>query len=70
MCRYCEVEIEQDYYNQPPINRGFSICESGNSDCYITAEDNEYYIHLLCSPFDGDYSEPISYCPFCGRKLK
>ena len=70
MCKYCDMEAEQEYYNQPPIYRGSSICSAGYFDCYITMEDGTYYIDLIGSPFEKDYSEQISYCPFCGRKLK
>ena len=65
MCKYCETDI---WNNCSQFYRGELICDTKYESCEIVYEDDDYHIHLSGSY--EDYSEPISYCPFCGRKLK
>ena len=44
------------------------ICDGKYEYCKIVYNNDKYYIVLRGSY--EDYSEPISWCPFCGRKLK
>ena len=69
MCKYCECkEIVEGYEKE-----GQSIAEGRRSACCIIqgVKSLDYYIAIVG---DGDdfwhYDEPISFCPFCGRKLK
>lgn len=65
MCKYCETVIYVDYME---FHKGELVCETKYESCEIVRKDDKYYIYL-----DGsyeDYSESISFCPFCGRKLK
>lgn len=45
------------------------MCETGREyTTIVQKDDNKFYIYV-CGEYD-DYSEPISFCPFCGKKLK
>lgn len=44
------------------------ICDGKYENCKIVYNNDKYYIVLRGSY--ETYSEPISWCPFCGRKLK
>ena len=65
MCKYCETDT---WNNISQFLMGEVICDTKYEDCKIVHENDDYYIYLVGSY--EDYSEPISYCPFCGRKLK
>lgn len=65
MCKYCETDT---WDNISKFWMGEVICDNTYEDCKIVHTDDDYYIYLIGSY--EDYSEPISYCPFCGRKLK
>ena len=58
MCRYCDYKNIHD------------------NNIFIDPLTNEYYLDVLTSEwdsYDDDYVHQkiyISYCPFCGRKLK
>ena len=65
MCKFCETDTWNHLYN---IWVGEVICDTIYEDCKIVRKDDDYRIRLSGSY--EDYSEPISYCPFCGRKLK
>lgn len=69
MCKYCECKIKPEF---PSIGcKGAQIVPCAKYiDCRIEyfKSSGEYAIYVA-----GDYenwSEPISFCPFCGRKLK
>lgn len=68
MCKYCECKVKYEGYEK----EGTSIAECQYSACCIIQPLNskEYFIAVAG---DGDefwqYDEPISFCPFCGRKL-
>lgn len=60
MCKYCEC--------LPNVNFCVSIADTGFDNCAIMYDSNDVaYIGLSCNEFIS--SEPISYCPFCGRNL-
>ena len=60
MCRYCE--------RLPNVNFCESIADIGFDNCSIMYDNNDVaYIGLSANEFIS--SEPISYCPFCGRNL-
>lgn len=61
MCKYCET--------LPNVNFCESIANTGFDNCAIIYDSNNVaYIGLSCDEFET--SEPISYCPFCGRNLR
>ena len=68
MCKYCECKVKYEGYEK----EGKRIAEGQYSSCCIIQEvdSTEYFIAVAG---DGDefwqYNEPISFCPFCGRKL-
>ena len=70
MCKYCNMIPE--IYNYGDTNITYvgeeDICDSKYEYCKIVYNNDKYYIVLRGSY--EDYSEPISCCPFCGRKLK
>lgn len=43
------------------------ICDGKYENCKIVYNNDKYYIVLRGSY--ETYSDPISWCPFCGRKL-
>ena len=70
MCKYCNMIPE--IYNYGETNIAYSaeedICDGNYEYCKIVYNNDKYYIVLRGSY--EDYSESISWCPFCGRKLK
>lgn len=65
MCKYCETDT---WNNLSQFWMGEAICDTKYEDCKIVHENDDYYLYLEGSY--EDYSDPISWCPFCGRKLK
>ena len=69
MCKYCNMIPE--IYNYGETNITYvgeeDICDSKYEYCKIVYNNDKYYIVLRGSY--EDYSEPISWCPFCGRRL-
>ena len=60
MCKYCET--------LPNVKFCVPIAEIGFDNCTIIYDSNNVaYIGLSCDDFVS--SEPISYCPFCGKYL-
>ena len=59
MCKYCE--------RLPNVNFCESIVDAGFENCAIIYDNDVAYIGLAGDNFTS--SEPISYCPFCGRYL-
>jgi len=59
MCKYCD--LDKDGIAEPLVS-GLGVC------CELVIEKNHYYLVIY-----GDsevYSEPVHYCPFCGKSLK
>lgn len=59
MCKYCD--LDKDGIAEPLVS-GLGVC------CGLVIEKDHYYLVIY-----GDsevYSEPVYYCPFCGRELK
>jgi hypothetical protein len=65
MCKYCETDT---WDNISQFWMGELICDTQYECCKIIHKNDDYHIRLSGSY--EDYSDPISYCPFCGRKLK
>ena len=65
MCKYCETNV---WNNCMQLWMGELICNTDYESCKIV-NDNDDYCFYLSGTYE-DWSEPISYCPFCGRKLK
>lgn len=70
MCKYCNmIPYIHDWSETKITYHGESdICDGKYEYCKIVYINDYYYIVLRGSY--ETYSEPISYCPFCGRKLK
>lgn len=68
MCKYCEKLKKQFDFDKN--KRGKAICDGEYEYCCIIKDidDDSYYIGLYGS-FET-FSDEISFCPFCGRKLK
>lgn len=68
MCKYCEKLKKQFDFDKN--KRGKAICDGEYEYCCIIkdTDDGSYYIGLYGS-FET-FSDEISFCPFCGRKLK
>lgn len=59
MCKYCD--LDENGISEPLVS-GLGVC------CELVIENNHYYLVIY-----GDsevYSDPIHYCPFCGKELK
>lgn len=68
MCEYCYLREDIRPYGECTDMIGEDICDGIYEACRIIKRDDVYYIRLV-----GSYetlSDPISYCPFCGRKLE
>ena len=66
MCKYCDVKPSSNVWDTDEC--GDMICNTKYEGCKIVkSDDDNFYIYLSGSY--EDFSEPIKYCPFCGRKL-
>lgn len=66
MCKYCDVKPSSNVWDKDEY--GDMICNTKYEGCNIVkSDDGNFYIYL-CGSYE-DFSEPISFCPFCGRKL-
>ena len=67
MCKYCDFVKDTRSYAEPTDMIGEDICDGKYEACKMIGRDDQYYIQLI-----GSYetlSDPISWCPFCGRRL-
>lgn len=69
MCRYCSMIPDIHDWGETNITYSAEadICDGKYEYCKIVYNNGHYYI-VLRSSYET-YSEPISYCPFCGKKL-
>ena len=69
MCRYCNMIPDIHDWNETEFTYSAEedICDGKYEGCKIVYYKNKYYIRLTGS-YETD-SEPISWCPFCGRRL-
>lgn len=70
MCKYCEANVRllAGYYcNERYGEAEEYLCENTYEYCRIAYKDGCYCIKL--SGMGEMFSHPISYCPFCGKKL-
>lgn len=69
MCRYCNMIPDIHDWNKPSITYSAEedICDGKYEYCKIVYNNEKYYI-ILRGSYET-YSEPIKYCPFCGKEL-
>lgn len=69
MCRYCNMIPDIHDWSETNITYSAEedICDGKYEGCKIVYNNDRYYIVLRGSY--ETYSEPISWCPFCGRRL-
>ena len=69
MCKYCECKIDE----AKPWRgcKGAEIVPEGKYiGCQIEYSESSGEYSIYVAGDVEDWSEPISFCPFCGRKLK
>ena len=59
MCKYCD--LNKNGIAEPLVS-GLGVC------CELVIDNNNYYLVIYGD--SAEYSDPIRYCPFCGRELK
>lgn len=59
MCKYCE--LDKDGIAEPLVS-GLGVC------CELVIDKSHYYLAVYGD--SEEFSEPIHFCPFCGRELK
>lgn len=67
MCKYCDLREDIHLYGERTDMLGEEICDGKYEACRIIERGERHYIQLT-----GSYetlSDPISWCPFCGRRL-
>jgi hypothetical protein len=67
MCKYCEVKKSEYKWRKDLV--GEKMCETEYEYTKIVQRDDKQFYIYVCGDFE-DYSEAISFCPFCGKKLK
>lgn len=67
MCRYCEVIPSK--YDWDKTKYGEELCGTKYECANIVQNKERNYYIRICGNYE-DFSESISFCPFCGRKLK
>lgn len=68
MCEYCNLKEYIAPYSGRNTMIGKIICNGIFEYCRIIYRNDNYYIYLNGNK--ATLSDPISYCPFCGRKLE
>lgn len=67
MCEYCDLREDIRPYGERGDMIGKEFCDGHYEACKIIKRGDRQYIQLI-----GHYetlSDPISWCPFCGRRL-
>ena len=66
MCKYCDTKLDEQF---PGLGvHGETIARDSSAECEIAKIAENYYIRLW--GYDVKLStEPIKFCPFCGKKL-
>lgn len=69
MCSYCSMIPDIHDWSETDItySGASDICDGQYEYCKIVYNNDKFYIVLRGS--HETYSEPLNYCPFCGRKL-
>ena len=68
MCKYCECKESKMY---PSLGcRGEEIVDARYTSCLIEYDKDLGTYTIYAAGDDEGWSDPISFCPFCGRKLK
>ena len=68
MCKYCYLREDIHPYGERVDIIGKDICDGKYEACKIIKRGERYYIQLI--GYYETLSDPISCCPFCGRKLE
>ena len=66
MCKYCDTKPSSNVWDTDEC--GEMICNTKYECCSIAKSDDGHFYIYLSGSYE-DFSEPINYCPFCGRKL-
>lgn len=66
MCKYCETKIDEHF--QSLGCHGATIVSASGTECEITKVADEYYLKLWADEAKLS-TEPIKFCPFCGKSL-
>ena len=67
MCKYCECKKSKI---SPFLScRGEEIVDTRYTACHIEYDEDIGTYTIYAAGDDEGWSEPISFCPFCGRKL-
>ena len=71
MCKYCDIKSKHIYQGDfGMLTQGESevnIVETKFEICKIEMLDSKYVIGI--GGMESNFSEPINYCPFCGKEL-
>lgn len=71
MCKYCEMtgyHIYRGYFGGMVYAESeHNISETEHENCRIVNMNGNYKIRVA-GTYEA-FSEPINYCPFCGKKL-
>lgn len=66
MCKYCETKIDEYF---PSLGcHGATIVSASGADCEIVKVAEKYYLKLWADD-EKLSTEPIKFCPFCGKSL-
>lgn len=66
MCKYCETKIDEHF---PSLGcHGATIVSASGTECEITKVAEKYYLKLWADD-EKLSTEPIKFCPFCGKSL-
>lgn len=74
MCKYCDIDkkriqkLSDGYYSCTFAEADNYLVDGKYEACGVAIYGNRYVLRLVGN--DETFSEPISYCPFCGKKLK
>lgn len=71
MCKYCDIKLNHVYQGDfGMLTQGESevnIAETRFESCKIEVLNGKYVIGI--GGMESNFSEPINYCPFCGKEL-
>ena len=71
MCKYCDInprEFLGEYYNDKNYGESETeIADTSYEGCKIVLYHGKYVI-VVRGNYE-DFSEPINYCPFCGKEF-
>lgn len=66
MCKYCETAFDEYF---PSLGcHGATIVSDSAAECEIAKVAEKYYLKLWADEMKLS-TEPIKFCPFCGKSL-